>query len=133
MRTVKFEKTSKELNALEKLAYQDTSDCMSLDKVLEESVRNGQPYITISPAEYVLLAIHTDKPKAGASPDYNTLIIIDTDGNKYATGSNTFIESFVNIFDTLREENVIDYKVKVMRKDSTNYKGKYFLTCNVAI
>lgn len=133
MRTVKFEKTSKELNPLEKIAYKDTSDCLSLDKVLEEAVRNGQPYITIKPAEYVLLSIHNDKPKAGASPDYNTLIVIDTDGNKYATGSNSFMESFVDIFDDLRADGVMDYTIKVMRKESTNYKGKYFLTCNVAI
>lgn len=133
MRTVKFERTSKELNPLEKIAYKDTSDCLSLDKVLEEAVRNGQPYITINPAEYVLLSIHNDKPKAGASPDYNTLIIIDTDGNKYATGSNSFMESFVDIFDDLRADGIVDYRIKVMRKESTNYKGKYFLTCNVAI
>ena len=131
MRTVKFAQTSKELTKIEKLAYQDTSDCLSIDKAVEEAVRNNMECI-ITPKDYVMLNIHNDNPKAGGNEDYSTLIVIDRNGQKFATGSQSFIEAFINIFETMHEDEPDPvFDIRVTRKESNNYKGKYFLTCNI--
>ena len=131
MRTVKIAKASKELTKKEKLAYQDTSDCISLDTAVEEATNAGVQFI-LQPKDYVLLDIHTDNPKVNDQQDYKSLVVINRDGKKYATGSNSFIEAFVNIFDTMAEDGDDEpYEINVVRKDSKNFKGKHFLTCNI--
>lgn len=131
MRTVKIAQSSKELTKIQKLAYQDTSDCLSLDGAVEEATKNGLEF-HITPKDYVILNVHTDSPKVSGNEDYKTMIVIDRNGTKYATGSNSFAEAFLNIYNTMHEdEDDPDYEIKVVRKESNNYKGKYFLTCSI--
>lgn len=131
MRKVKIAQSSRELTKIQKLAYQDTSDCLSLDSVVEEATKNNMPFI-IAPKDYVILDVTTDKPTVSGNDTYKTMIVIDRNGAKYATGSNSFAEAFLNIYDTMHEdEEDPEYEIKVSRKESSNYKGKYFLTCNI--
>lgn len=128
MRTVKFEKTSRELTKREQLKYSDGNGAIKLDEVMQQYVDGGKDFI-IKPTAYAILDIHNDEVKReDGKKDYKTLIVECEDGKVYTTGSKTFTESFVNIFDTMQGE---DFEVLVLRKDSTNYKGKYFLTCTI--
>lgn len=130
-RTVKISKASKELTKVEKIALQDTSDCLSIDKVVGDCLAENKQCI-ITPKDFVLLNIHNDTPKQGGSEDYITLVVIDRNGNKYATGSTSFAEAFLNIWDGMHEdEDDPVYSIRVLRRDSNNYKGKYFLTCGI--
>ena len=131
MRKVKIAQSSRELTKIQKLAYQDTSDCISLDTASEEAVKNNVDLI-ISPKDYVILDVTTDNPSVSGNENYKTMIVIDRNGTKYATGSNSFAEAFLNIYDVMHEdEDDPVYEIKVVRKDSNNYKGKHFLSCNI--
>ena len=83
--------------------------------------------LTITPAAYAILAIHNS---AGSNPDYTNIVIIDTNGNKYITGSPTFTNKFLDIWVEMYDENEL-FDIEVYKKDSKNYKGKTFLSCSV--
>lgn len=115
--------SSRELTAIEKVKFKDTSDCIKLDEVL-----NDVEQIKIEVDSYVVLKIHNDNSD---DKEYNTFIIIDKEGNKYSTGSNSFFNSFMDIMDELQD--VEDrWELKIYKVESKNYKGKFFISCSVA-
>lgn len=125
--TVKIRESSRELTAKEKIALKDYSNATALDNALDEV-----DVISISPAFYVILDVHNEKSKQ--DKDYVKYMIIDTAGNKFVTGSESFFTSFKDIFTTMAEEAPgEDYSIDVLKKPSQNYKGKFFLTCALAL
>lgn len=110
-----------ELTAREKILLKDTSDAIKLD----EATREGE--LIFSPISYAILDVHNDK---GEEKDYVQYLIIDSNNNKYLTGSNSFWNSFIDIFDDMAEENE-EYEVKAYRLPSKNYKDKDFITCSI--
>ena len=128
MRTVKFSKTSREFTKREQLKYSDGNGSIKLDEVLQEYVDGGKDFI-VKPTGYAILDIHNDEVKReDGKKDYNAFIFETDDGKMYTTGSKTFMDAFLNIWDTMDGE---EYEIRVLRKDSANYKGKYFLTCAI--
>lgn len=128
MRTVKFSKTSREFTKREQLKYSDGNGSIKLDEVLQEYVDGGKDLI-VKPTGYAILDIHNDEVKReDGKKDYNAFIFETDDGKMYTTGSKTFMDAFLNIWDTMDGE---EYEIRIIRKDSTNYKGKYFLTCAI--
>lgn len=119
--TVSIVKASKELSKVERVKFKDTSDCIKLD----EASKSEDVIITVD--FYVLLDVHNETAKG--DKDYRQVVIVDVDGTMYCTGSNTFINNFLDIAEELEGE---DYSVKVLRKPSKNYSGKEFLTCVIA-
>lgn len=115
--------SSKELSAIEKVKYKDTSDCIKLDEVL-----NDTQQIIIEVDSYVVLNIHNDNSD---DKEYNTFIIIDKEGNKYSTGSTSFFNSFMDIMDELKDVDE-KWELKIYKVESKNYKGKFFISCSVA-
>lgn len=120
--SVKVAESSRELSAKERIAIKDTTDCIKLD----EATQNGAVLIDVD--YYALLDIHNDKAE---DKDYQNIVIADKDGNKYSTGSTSFITSFVDIYDEMRGEVDTKWAVKCYRVPSKNYKGKEFLTCSI--
>lgn len=120
--SVKVINSSKQLSKKEELMYTDLSLCQSFDELVSESSR-----IVIDVAGYVNLAIHNEKSD---NVDYNKIVIIDSEGNRYMTGSETFINSFINIYEVM-EDSGEGWKLVVMKKPSQNYKGKTFITCSI--
>lgn len=120
--TVKVAETSKELTAKEKVQIKDTTDCKHLDS---ETSENGA--IIINPAWYAILDIHNDKSQ---DKDYKNYVIVDKDGTRYVTGSNSFMSSFLNIFSEMADSDE-DWSLKVYRVPSKNRQGKEFITCSV--
>ena len=115
--------SSKELSAIEKVKFKDTSDCIKLDEVL-----NDTQQIIIEVDSYVVLKIHNDNSD---DKEYKTFIIIDKEGNKYSTGSTSFFNSFMDIMDELKDVDE-KWELKIYKVESKNYKGKFFISCSVA-
>lgn len=119
--SVKIKETSKELTAKERIQFKDTTSAKKID---EES-QNGAFIIT--PDFYGILLIHNEKSD---NKDYENYVIVDVNGEKYVTGSESFWSSFNDIAEEMEDENE-EWAVKVFRVPSKNYKGKDFLTCSI--
>lgn len=60
--------------------------------------------------------------------DYNKYIYVDKDGTIYISGSEILYRTYQEIAEEMEDEDE-DWAIKVIRKESSNYKGKDFLTC----
>lgn len=120
--SVNILETSKELKAREKIAIKDTSNAIPLDEIVEVGVP-----VVITPDWYAVLEIHNEKSE---DKDYKKYVIVDKNGEKYVTGSESFFSSFHDIFVDMADEEE-DYEIECYKMESKNYKGKHFLTCSI--
>ena len=118
---VSIVKASKELSKVEKVKFKDTSDCVKIDEI----TKNEDAIIDVD--FFVLLDVHNEVAKG--EKDYRQIVIVDTTGTKFVTGSKTFVQNFLSIAEELDGE---EYAIKAIRKPSKNYAGKEFLTCVIA-
>lgn len=119
--SVEIKETSKQLSAKERIAIKDTSNALKLDIECEE---NG---VLITPVAFAILSIHNEKSD---NKDYENYVITDKDGTKYVTGSESFWNTFISIWDEMQNEEE-EWGIKAYKLDSKNYKGKKFLTCSI--
>lgn len=119
---------SKELTAKERIMLKDTSNAESLDILTQEANFNDKK-VLINVDYYATLEIHNEKSD---NKDYINFIVVDKDGKKYVTGSQSFISSFTDIVEEMTEAGETDITIEVYRKESKNYKGKDFITCSIA-
>lgn len=122
---------SRELTPREKVKYKDTSDCVKLDEALSGEQGNN---LVITPIMFVIVEVNNEKSE---QKTYSQYIIEDEDGTKYITGSDSFFDTFSDIWSDMTDEegNSIDgepWQLKIFKKDSKNYKGKQFITCSLA-
>lgn len=123
--SIKVRECSKSLTVKEKIAIKDFSNAIALDSAITEDTP-----IVVSPAYYAVLDVHNEH--SANDKDYTKFIIVDTSGNKYVTGSNSFFTSFIDIYNEMQEEAPgEDYSIECYRRPSQNYKGKSFLTCSI--
>lgn len=113
-----------ELSAKDKIMLKDTSDAIALDKALADDDSS----LMITPIEYAILNVHNEKAKG--DKDYTQLLILDANGEKYTTGSNSFMNSFMDIYNEMADSDE-EYSIKVYRRASKNYAGKSFITCSI--
>lgn len=119
--SVDIKMSSRELSAKERVAIKDTGTCIRLD----EATKNDK--VTIIPSFYCVLNIHNEK---SADKDYENYIIVDKDGVKYVTGSESLWSSFINIATEMEGEEE-EWGIEVYRMPSKNYSGKDFITCSI--
>ena len=115
---------SKELDARERIRTKDVSDAIKLDEATKDV-----PSIDIEVDYYAVLDVHNDKSD---NTDYKQYIVVDKEGNKYVTGSDSFYKSFIDIVEELADDGIDNFTIKVYRHDSKNYAGKQFITCSLA-
>lgn len=120
--SVTIKESSKELTARERIMLKDTTNAIKLDEVA-----GGDTPFVMTPAAYAILAVHNEKAQDGK--DYEQYIILTEDGTKYVTGSSSFWNSFISIWQEMEGEDA--YSIEVYKRDSKNYKGKQFLTCSI--
>lgn len=120
--SVKVVECSKDLTAKERVKIKDTTNAIKLD----EATQGGA--VVIAYAYHAVLAIHNEKLD---DPDYRQYIVVDTAGNKYVTGSESFFTAMTEIVDEMSAAGETDYELEVYRMDSKNYKGKQFITCSI--
>lgn len=118
---VQIESTSREISKRERVKIKDTSNAVKID----EATAEGD--FVIKPDVYAILQIHNAKSKD--NPDYRNIVILDDAGNKFVTGSPSFIKSFIDIWNEMEGEE--DWEIVCYQRESKNYKGKYFLSCSV--
>lgn len=120
-------KSSREFTARESIKVKDTSNAVGIDAALENTER-----LVITPVDYAVLEVENENSKMGKK--YYQYIILDVDGTKYTTGSETFWSNFIDIFEEMAsevKETGEEFKVEVYRKPSKNFEGKYFITCSL--
>lgn len=120
---VKITDSSRELTAREKLKFADTQSCISLDSMIDE---NGGK-IVFKPTGYVCLDIHNEHAE---NVDYTKFIVISSDGNMYATGSQSFKDSFIQIMEVMEDSGEEDFEVECYKVKSKNYNGA-FIKCSI--
>ena len=113
---------SKELSARERVLIKDTTNAISLDEATTES----DAPLVIAPDFYAVLDVHNEKSD---NKDYTKYILVDKNGNKFVTGSDSFWNSFMEIMGEMEDEG--DFEIQVYRRESKNYKGKSFITCSI--
>lgn len=119
---VKINSTSKELTARERVMLKDTRNAIKLDEAVSETP------LVISPDYYAVLDVHNEKSKE--DKDFQNYVVVDTDGNKYVTGSTSFFEAFTEIVEDM-DGTGEEYQIEIYKLDSKNYKGKQFITCSI--
>lgn len=116
-----IKESSRELTAKERIMLKDTTSAVKLDQATQVED------IHISVDSYAILNIHNDK----ATPtDYENYIILDKNGTKYVTGSQSFWNAFMDIFTEMENESD-EWSIRVYRHPSKNYSGKDFITCAI--
>lgn len=113
---------SKDLSARERVLIKDTTNAISLD----EATNDSDSPLVISPDFYAVLDVHNEKSD---NKDYTKYILVDKNGNKFVTGSDSFWNSFMEIMAEMEGEG--DFEIQVYRRESKNYKGKSFITCSI--
>ena len=121
---VSIKETSKELTAKERIKIKDLSNSQNLDTLTQ-----NEDSVIIDYDYHVILSIHNEKSKD--RPDYENVVVVDKAGNKFNTGSNSFITSLEEIIDEMADAGEESIQIEVYRKPSKNYKGKDFITCSV--
>lgn len=119
--SAKIVSCSRELSAKEKIMMKDTTDCVRLD----EATKSGA--IIINPSAYAEIEIHNEQSE---NKDYKVFVVIDKDGTKYVTGSESFFSTFHDIYCDMDGEEE-EWAVKVYRVPSKNYTGRDFISCSI--
>lgn len=122
-----IEESSMELSARDKVKMKDTQNAVSILDFAKDARQNSYKAVIENVKGYVVLAIHNESSQ---DKDYKNFVIIDGEGNKYVTGSNSFWRSFKDIFDELKNE-AEPWSVEVNLLPSKNYKDKDILTCSL--
>ena len=121
---VEIAHSTKDLTVREKIRIKDLSNVIQLDDATQQ-----EGNIVIDFDYYVILKVHNEFSKD--DKDYNKYVIVDKSGNKFVTGSESFMTSLEEIVDEMAEAGETDFEIEVYRKDSKNYTGKQFLTCTI--
>ena len=119
--------TSMELTAREKIMFKDTQNAVSLLDLAKDAKANDAKAIVENIKGYVVLDIHNEKSD---DVDYKNYVIVDGNGDKYVTGSQSFMNSFLDIFKEMKDEQE-PWSIQLNLLPSKNYKDKEILTCSL--
>ena len=118
---------SRELTAREKVMFKDTQNAISMNDFAEQAKAENAKAIIENIKGYVHITVHNDKSD---DKDYDNYIIVDGNGDKYVTGSQAFWNSFMNIYDEMKNESE-PWSIQLNLIPSKNFKGKNVLTCSL--
>lgn len=127
MYNVTVKDSNRELTARERIMLKDTSNAEGLDAITQEAMINNTKVI-IEVDTWALLQIENDRADDAV---YENIVIVDRDGVKYVTGSKSFITTFLDIAQEMKDCGEEDLVIQAFRKESKNYKGKFFITCSL--
>lgn len=123
------------LTARERIMLKDLGDAIDIVSEIDKS-ENGS--IVIQPVFYAILDVHNEYTKETASGDKNTdytvFVILTADGNKYKTSSESFTETFKDIWEEIApevQETGEAFEIKCYGIPSKNYKGNNILSCSL--
>lgn len=111
----------KELTGKEKVALKNFADMIQLDEVTQEHEEG----VLINVDFVAVIEVHNEKAD---TKDYQKQVYVDKDGQMYISGSESLFRQYKSIYEDM-EGDPEGWGIKVIRKESANYKGKDFLTC----
>lgn len=110
-----------ELTVKEKIQFKNLNDSESIN-----TLENGT---TLTVDKWGLLQIHNEKLD---EPDYQNVVLVTPEGNKYHTSSNSFFMAIDDIQSELDEAGEkLPFDIKIVKKQSKNNSGQ-FITCVLA-
>ena len=118
--SVKIKETTRELTKREQILFCDTTNTIKLNDI---EVGNS---IRIKPVDYAVLGVHNDFLKD--RQDFEQYVIIDDTGARYVTGSNSFFNTFENIWEQMEGE---PFEIDAYKIPSKNHKDKFIITCSI--
>lgn len=120
----------KGLTAREKIAIKALNDVAELNDLV-----TPEQAIMINIDNVVTVQVHNEKSD---NQDYNKYVYIDKDGTKYVSGSEPLYTTVKDILSDIEDaiadgemDETEDITIKVMKKESANYKGQTFLTAEL--
>lgn len=122
--SVKVVESSKELTKKETVMFKDLSDAVNLSEFIDE--HGGAVMVDVE--SWIELAIHNEKAKDGQNKDYTNYVVVDKNGTRYYTGSESFWSSFKDIWCDM-SDSTEEWSLKVYKKQSKGKKD--FITCSV--
>ena len=122
--SVKVVEASKELTKKETVMFKDVSDALNLSEFIDDN--DGAVMIDVE--SWVKLDIHNEKAKEGQKKDYTNYVVVDKNGTRYYTGSESFWSAFNDIWCEM-SDSTEEWSLKVYKKQSKGKKD--FLTCSV--
>lgn len=118
---------SREFSARERVMFKDTQNAISMNDFAEQAKSEGAKAIIENVKDFVHIMIHNEKSE---DKDYDNYIIVDGEGDKYVTGSQAFWNSFMDIYNEMKDETE-PWGIQLNLIPSKNYKGKNVLTCSL--
>lgn len=119
--------SSRELTARERVMFKDTQNAISMNDFAEQAKADGSKAIITNVKDYVHIMVHNEKSD---DKDYDNYIVVDGEGDKYVTGSQAFWNSFMDIYNEMKNESE-PWGIQLNLIPSKNYKGKNVLTCSL--
>lgn len=120
----------KGLTAREKIAIKALNDVTELNDLV-----TPEQAVMINIDNVVTVQVHNEKSD---NQDYNKYVYIDKDGTKYVSGSEPLYTTVKDILSDIEDaiadgemDETEDITIKVMKKESANYKGQTFLTAEL--
>lgn len=120
----------KGLTAREKIAIKALNDVTELNDLV-----TPEQAIMINIDNVVTVMVHNEKSD---NQDYNKYVYIDKDGTKYVSGSEPLYTTVKDILSDIEDaiadgemDEAEDITIKVLKKESANYKGQMFLTAEL--
>lgn len=111
----------KELTGKEKVMVKDFTNALSIDELTNDGT------IILSIENVIECDVHNP---ASEDKDYKKYVIIDKGGTKYVTGSESCITTLTDILNEM-EGDEESFEIAFYKKESKNYKGKFFITCSI--
>ena len=124
--TATITESSREFSAKARVMFKDLQNAESMIEFAKATIENGAKAI-IDVVDYAVISIHNE---ATEDVDYTNYLLIDDKGNKYYTGSQSFWNSFMNIYNEMKDSDEA-WAVELNLLPSKNYKGKEILTCSL--
>ena len=117
---------SRDFSAKEKVMFKDLGNATQMVDFAKSALEQGGKAV-IDVADYAVISIHNE---ATEDVDYTNYLLIDKNGNKYYTGSQSFWNSFMNIYMEMKDSDE-EWGIELNLLPSKNYKGKEILTCSL--
>ena len=124
--TATITESSREFSAKERVMFKDLGNAESMIDYARAALEQGGK-ATIDVADFAVISIHNE---ATDDVDYINYLLIDKNGNKYYTGSESFWNSFKNIYNEMKDSDE-EWGIELNLLPSKNYKGKEILTCSL--
>lgn len=117
----KLVSATRELSAKERVAVKMFIGAEQLD----ELTQRDENAVLIDIDYVAVVEVYNEKSD---NKNYNKYVYVDKDGTMYISGSETLYRTYEEIAEEMEGENE-PWSIKVIRRESKNYKGKDFLTC----